>query len=215
MKDYTFGNDKDFILNYEVRDTIIIVNYSGYTNTIQYSKEAEEKLLKTMNNQRKNTYYSSLKNSDLKYNKVNFKFFGKLTIILLFSAVCLEFLPILMFFFLGMSFITGTISFGSAINIFKIKKEIKEVELDREKNNLFIKNELLLNEKIKDNVVYESSSEMIRNLTDKTSKDKKVFDLNKIDKLSLEDLKELLENIEIIEEFDLAEDKILKKSLKK
>jgi len=168
-----------------------------------------------MNNQRKNTYYSSLKNSDLKYNKVNFKFFGKLTIILLFSAVCLEFLPILMFFFLGMSFITGTISFGSAINIFKIKKEIKEVELDREKNNLFIKNELLLNEKIKDNVVYESSSEMIRNLTDKTSKDKKVFDLNKIDKLSLEDLKELLENIEIIEEFDLAEDKILKKSLKK
>jgi len=38
MKDYTFGNDKDFILNYEVRDTIIIVNYSGYTNTIQYSK---------------------------------------------------------------------------------------------------------------------------------------------------------------------------------
>jgi len=215
MKDYTFGNDKDFILNYKIKDGIIIVNYSDDVKAIKYSKEIEEDLLKTMNIQRKNTYYSSLRKSDLKHNKSSFKFFSVLTIILLFAAICVAFVPVLMTLFIGMSFITAMISIGCGINTFKIKKELKEVELDRAKNNLFIKNELLLNEKIKDNVVYESSSEMIRNLTDKTSKDKKVFDLNKIDKLSLEDLKELLENIEIIEEFDLAEDKILKKSLKK
>lgn len=220
MKDYSMGADGNFILNYEIKDNMIITNHpvsEGFFKDIinkflkreivkikcyEYSKEKEIDILKQMKNQLSNKNYIKAEKTYLLACYDDFK--RNLLRTLLFFMIIV--------FSIGTPYITGILIFTSfyfvltlkeLVSYFCAKIKIRVVEEDILKSELFLENELKLNDKIKNNQeVLNNSSIKVKELVKNTDLSKPVFTINTINNISYEELKNLLETIEIVEEFE-------------
>lgn len=204
MKDYTINKEdkKMFILSYKIKDKNIIAKLAtGEKYIIPYTKENEEKILERMIEQI-TKYPSFEKKAAIDYCITTILAFiiGVATILIgrndlpqLFAnptiKTIIASIP---------TFVAGTIT-TIAVGLSVTAKNILK---DFRKNKLYLDNEEDLNNKVKE------SQNILSNVTNKTKRmvnttpeNKPVFNINKIDKVSLEDLKQILENIKRDEEF--------------
>lgn len=231
MKDYSMGADGNFILNYEIKDNMIITNHpvsEGFVKDIinkllkrkivkikcyEYSKEKEIDILKQMKNQLLNKNYIKAEKTYLLACYDDFK--RNLLRTLLFFMIIV--------FSIGTPYIAGILIFTSfyfvltlkeLISYFYTKIKIKIVEEDILKSELFLENELKLNYKIRNQNVLDNSCQKVQELVKNTDLSKPVFTINTIDNISFEDLKDLIENIGKTEELENIENRDKIKRLK-
>ena len=196
MKDYTLNFEEavSFILNYEIKDNQIIVNYAnGEHYIIPYTNDNEEKILKKMEDQVYSAqYYDKLSKKILKKSR-NWILFCILMIILLKTNS--SFIPLMQNILIG----SYTLCIGWKILYIKyIKTNINDLE----KNKMLLDNQEKLNETVKENQnILTNSNEKIKEMVKSTPEDKPVFTLNSVEKLKLKELKAILENIQGEEEF--------------
>lgn len=196
MKDYTLDSEEavSFILNYEIKDNQIIVNYAnGEHYIIPYTNDNEEKILKKMEDQVYSAqYYDELSKKILKKSR-NWILFCILMIILLKTNS--SFIPLMQNILIG----SCTLCIGWKILYIKyIKANINDLE----KNKMLLDNQEKLNKMIKENQnILTNSNEKIKEMVKSTPEDKPVFTLNSVEKLKLKELKATLENIQREEEF--------------
>ena len=196
MKDYTLDSEEavSFILNYEIKDNQIIVNYAnGEHYIIPYTNDNEEKILKKMEDQVYSAqYYDELSKKILKKSR-NWILFCILMIILLKTNS--SFIPLMQNIFIAW------FTFNIGFQIFDIKYVTKILK-DLEKNKILLDNQEKINEMIKENQnILTNSNEKIKKMVKSTPEDKPVFTLNSVEKLKLKELKSVLENIQKEEEF--------------
>lgn len=205
MKDYTINNEdkKMFILSYKVKkDNIIVKLASNEKYIIPYTEENEGKILDRMREQ-------ITENVDFERRSI------KEYILLLLLTIALgvgtliisaKFLPNLITHPSIKTILANIPTFGAAAitaisGIFTISTA--EILKDFRKNKLYLEKEEELNDKVKENQnILSNVSNKTRKMVESTPEDKEVFDINKMNKVSLQDLKQLLENIKRDEEFD-------------
>lgn len=201
MKDYTLNSEEavSFILNYEIKDNQIIVNYAnGEHYIISYTNDNEEKILKKMEDQVYNeqqNYKQSNKILGIAVTRILFNVFG---IILCVGIVKSghSIAPLILYKIYPVLF-----NFNIGVHILYIRY-IKEKRKDFEKNKMLLDNQEKLNEMIKENQnILTNSNEKIKEMVKSTPEDKPVFNLNSVEKLKLKELKAILENIQREEEF--------------
>lgn len=209
MKDYS-TNEKDremFVLNYEINEDKITINYAtGGKGVIPFTKENINKLQSKMKEQvRKSEGYKIKIEKEIKKSKIG--------LFVMVGALFLNFIAIIdgiftgnLITFLGanplvwMGGIGVLLTFPSvvdyAFSIDSYKKKLKDIE----KNELFLKNEKLLNKRVnsKENPLLNSAidKEKISNLEEPT------ININTIDKMKYEKLKQILLVIKRDELFD-------------
>ncbi len=203
MYDYSENKEtqKLFILNYQKQDDKIIIHFAdGKMKKIPNTKVNEEKLLNKMERQ--------LKKIDKLRNDIQIEIINNRAINILFGSLTLAFLYTLIQG--NNSLLCGSISLINCFVIifesYQIKK-LKKKRQELDKIKYFKENEEMLNTNIKkkENVLQNTSNktkflittDMINN-----NNDEKVFNINSIDKLSLEDLKTIRDNIALEKEFD-------------
>lgn len=204
MKDYSMNsrNAKTFVLNYTVKDNQIIVHFANGENyVIPYTAENEVKLLKRMRAQ------VILADEFLREQEQNFSKNWKLVIgnavmlaVNIFALVTgNSVVPILN----GTCTIIFTYLTGSLIySMMDNKRNIKDVK----KNKILLHNEEKLNQKIKENDnVFTNTDEKMKEMVYFTPEDQPVFTFNSIDKMKYEELKKVLEMIELEEEYGFAD----------
>lgn len=195
---------KTFILKYEVVDgsdkEIIIYYANGEQHKTAYTKEKEKQILEKMKEQ-----FSSYK---LKISKAIEDGNIKITFQKNIRNIFITYLIVgIILLFIGIEVLGVILTiFGVSGSMFIIpsllerKKKIK----DFEKSGLFFGNEefinQMLNSKVKDNILLNVDSKIIDQINIKETKD---CTINSIDKLTLEQLKELL--LVIKREYDLSE----------
>ena len=203
MYDYSenLETQKLFILNYQKEDDKIIIHFAdGKEKVIPNTKVNEEKLLKKMEGQ--------LKNIDKLRNNIQIKIIDNKAVNILFGSLTLAFLYL--FTQNNYNLVWGSISLLNTFVIILESCHIKNLKKKREeldKFKYFKENEEILNTnvKMKENVLQNTSkkakflitTDMINN-----NNEEKVFNINSIDKLSLEDLKMIRDNIALEKEFD-------------
>ena len=203
MYDYSENREtqKLFILNYQKQDDKIIIRFAdGKIKKIPNTKVNEEKILKKMNRQ--------LKNIDKLRHDIQIKILEMWTINILFGSLTLAFLYLLIQN--NYSLVCGSISllntFLIIIESYQIKK-LKKKRQELDKFKYFKENEEILNTniKMKENVLQNASNKakflLTRDMINNNNEEK-VFNINSIDKLSLEDLKTIRDNIALEREFD-------------
>lgn len=201
MKDYSINcvEKASFILNYKIVNNNIIINYAnGYIELLPYSKENEDEILDTMKLQ--------VVNSD-EFTKETLSKFK--SIIVPFGIVSYGSLGVMANNIINIvntggdiTSIEGAIpvialclSIGAINTIKGIKYYLSLRDLD--KNSLFQDNNFYmnLNMRIEDKYlegVSEKTKEIIRNTKDGDN----IFTFNTVDKMSYNDIKRILENIE-------------------
>lgn len=201
MKDYslTWRDKVRFVLNYEVKDNKIIINYAtGEKKEIPYSREEEDIILDKMKMQVVESdeitkevtsnfkslvipfgmvgYGSSyIMLSNIINNLSNSQITSNMEGIIPFLAVCLS------------------LSVFPTVNGIKYYKLLKDID----KNSLFQDNNFYMNVNMRIEDKYleglsEKTKEIIRNTKDGDN----IFTFNTIDKMSYRDIKKVLENIE-------------------
>lgn len=196
MKNYYYNDTEDskiFIINYEIKDNQIIVNTGdGKKYSIPYTKENEENILSKM---REQLIYIPSHKEDITKDINEKKRILKLLLCgaLLVSVTFIIAFPTLLPIIIG----ANVIEFAYA---FAILKEQTDLLKDYEKHEFFLKNEVKLNN------IDENNPNSLLNVSEKTKEiistvpnEKPKFTLNTIHKMKYQDLKEILENIEIIE----------------
>ena len=200
MKNYVVGkeNKRNFILRYDIKDGIIDIHFAdGKVSKVPFTKENEEKILKKMNQQ--------VVNSDTAYNNIK-------SSIIPVTDVCSAFVVILDISALPYvsnpkttySVIAFSAAFVSSLLAARATavRRIKDIE----KNKMYLDNRnLFTREKLNENVVADVSEETREFLT---SKD--VININDVDKLSLKEMKILLNNLRRDENLGLDYKKVKK-----
>jgi len=212
MKDYTFGSDDSFVLRFYKENDCLIVEYPGKKLSYPYSKNLESKLLDTMKRQSKNNYYLFLKTKKLDKSKRHLKLLNFSTLILLLTTILTT--GPLYLFFLSFSIMSSVSYLYKLFNVISLNNQIKEIEDDKLKIELFNQNEDLLNSNVRKKEVYEKVSSSVKKIVDSTV-DEKIFDINKIDRLTLEEARQLLELVkqyQDVEEVELGQQFVLGKS---
>lgn len=198
MYDYSENKDtqKLFILNYQKQDDKIIIHFAdGKIRVIPNTKLNEEKLLKKMEKQ--------FKNIDKLKNDIQIEIINKLAINILFGSLTLAFLYLLIqnnynLLYGSISLINCFVIIRESYQIKNLKKKRKELD----KFKYFKENEEMLNTNIKMNEnVLQNTSKKAKDMVNNNN-DEKVFTINSIDKLSLEDLKAIRDNIALEKEFN-------------
>ena len=195
MKDY-YKLDKNFILNYKVKKDNIIINFSN-----------GEKWIADKNNT--NIVNLIMKKQVKKMNKENLINEKNKTIrknVLLTSLTVLGVLLALVFSFSNVliSYMFALISFVGGIFVCENIPKLSEIN-DGLKNIEFIENEELINEELKKEDVLINSPRKVKKIVSKR-KEEPAFDINNIDKLSSNELKELLKVIENVKSFTSDEE---------
>ena len=200
MKDYTFKKVKDFILNYEVIDNKIIINYaSGKKYENLYTKELEKDILKKMKEQ---VIKYGVKMEEKKSKKV---FNNIINLIISFILVffTLEILNFGIF-----TWLVGILLWEVTYALPKFIRDSKIT--DYEKNKFFIDNMELFQNGIKEEMgIYKNldkeSKAVIKNVLDNKYNQEddniKYFNINYIDKITYKSLKNIHELLEKNEEF--------------
>mgnify|MGYP004557948597 CR=1 FL=1 len=200
MKYYTL-NSKDatsFILNYEIKDNQIIVNYAnGEHYIIPYTNDNEKKILKKMEDQ----VHDAQNSDDMLKKKIrkagDWILFSIFMIICNFCTIksCHSISPLMQNIFIV------CFTFNIGFQIFDIKYVTKILK-DLEKNKILLDNQEKINEMIKENQnILTNSNEKIKKMVKSTPEDKPVGTLKSVEKLKLKELKSVLENIQKEEEF--------------
>ncbi len=200
MKHYTL-NSKDatsFILNYEIKDNQIIVNYAnGEHYIIPYTNDNEKKILKKMEDQ----VHDAQNSDDMLKKKIRKA--GDWILFSIFMIIC-NFCTIKSGHSISplmQNIVIAWFTFNIGFQIFDIKYVTKILK-DLEKNKILLDNQEKINEMIKENQnILTNSNEKIKKMVKSTPEDKPVFTLNSVEKLKLEELKSVLENIQKEEEF--------------
>lgn len=206
MKDYSLNSkdSKSFILNYEIKDKQIIINFaSGDKYKVPFTKKNEKKILKKMRKQ--------VKLSDEFYSEQEKKMDVKLLCFQLFCPaliVATVYAPSIIFIYRDSVFMVtlqilimtmSTISIATLLySIIQNNKNLK----DADKNKLFLKKEKLINEKLKENEnILSNTNDYTKELINSSQKK---LNLNDIDKMSYSELKIILDNIKNEEKFNFV-----------
>ena len=210
MKDYLLNekSGKTYVLNYElIEDSILIHFADGNDEVIPYTKENERKLLNKMKQQLK-CYDEEVINQKSNNRKFNIGFSSAMIVAIVLMIIlnwnvfiCNLGIQIGAILSIGLSGIYGLLSSVSLYNYNELKK-------DFEKNEIFIQKQSELNEKLKKdnillNVTFKTIDEIEKSEMQMANYNKdQILDLNAIDKISLKDLKTILENIKREEYFN-------------
>lgn len=181
MKDYTLNkeDERTFILNYEVKDNKIIVNFaSGKKYEVPYTVEDEKTILTLMREQVNNTEkFEKKAKKELKvtagwliFSIVNIAFDA--TILLTGSSTA----PTLQVIGGSLFILSGTLETCALVDI---KAKLKDLK----KNKLFLDNEDLFEYKEKTNTDVLNKEESVR----------ETITLNDIDKISYNEVKEMVD----------------------
>ncbi len=214
MKDYSLNDQEanQFIINYEIKDNKIEINYaSGDIKEIDYSVDNEKRILEEMENQVQNCQlFKSKQEKDLgKYRKKNAKaWFDVRTLLLSLIGGVLASLVIFTFFtdlnimeVLTILIVSVSVTSIGAfpepiIKAIASKRKIIDIEAtleDIEKHELFLENEKEINKDIiKDNCLDNVSQEVQEIIRDK---EKPSLNINDLDKIQLADIESILLNI--------------------
>ena len=199
MKDYSTNSDC-FILNYKILDNEIIVNFSSSKGrdkyTVPYSIVNEKKILEKMKKQ----VLKASRFDNYEYEKyLGLKFRFRFGLILFIVAA----LIVSSYIFNPTSIISYPKLFlDSLIIIFSIYKftyntvkfiKFKRKSIDLAKNNLFLENEEIINDALKNNKnILACTKVTIEDLN--LNRTYPSLDINKIDKIKLKELKQIIEN---------------------
>lgn len=204
MKDYTMNKEEKnmFILNYKIKKNNIIIRLASKEKYIvPYTEENEKIILDRMKEQ-------VTENIDFeKEASKEYIILTLFTIALAFTTVLLmgKYLPSLISHPTLKTLISNIPSFiglglTSISALFSVSAQ--ETLEDFRKNKLYLNKEEELNEKINNNQnLLSNVSTKTKKMVETATEDKPVFDINKIDKVTLKDLKQLLENFKRDEEF--------------
>lgn len=185
MKDYYKLDDK-FILNYKVKKDNIIIKFTNGQKWIA-SKDNANLVNLIMEKQVKKMDKGSLTKDENKIIKKTFLLVS-LTVIGILLALVFSFSNILISYMFGFaSFVGGIFICQNISKLSEINDSIKNIE--------FIENEELINEELKKEDVLINSPRKVKKIVSKR-KDEPAFDINNIEKLSYDELKELLKVIE-------------------
>ena len=194
MKDYSNGKDENFILNYKEKGDKIIINIANSLFkklVIDNTDLNKNKIIYKMRKQ-------ILEQDEEKMNDMYEKRAVMACCSSLFALFCI--FP-LFFITETLTLIVFEILFASSLTL-AITSVIKYIRAeDYIKNKEYIKNEEEINKSIKENKdVLENTNKKVKNIALQNEEPK--FDLNSIDKLSYNELKQLLENIKRLDEFE-------------
>ncbi len=237
MQDYSLNDQEanQFIINYEIKDNKIEINYAnGDIKEINYSVDNEKRILEEMENQVQNCQqFKSKQEKTLgKYRKKNAKAWfyvelflfsilgGALGLTLVYSILFMgstlisipEILKIIISATSALAAILVPYPLGKAV---ASKLKINDIEAtleDIEKNELFLENKKKINKNIKkgnclDNVAQETKEIII-------DKENPSLNINDLDKMQLADIENILLNIKrnkllnLKQENDLVEDNL-------
>lgn len=200
MKDYTlkFKDAKSFILNYEIKDNQIMVNYAnGEHYIIPYTNDNEKKILKKMEDQ----VHDAQNSDDTLKRKIRIAGIWIISSILIIISSFYTIKSGHSISPLMENILIAWFTFNIGFQIFYIKCVTKILK-DLEKNKILLDNQEKINEMIKENQnILTNSNEKIKKMVKSTPEDKPVFTLNSVEKLKLKELKSLLENIQKEEKF--------------
>ena len=201
MKDYSMSYKEkvNFILNYEIVDNNIIINFAtGDKRMIPYSREEEDKILDIMKMQVLNT--DELTDeilSNAKYLVIPFGIIGYGSFITIVNNIIditssgRDFSTIDG----AIPFMALCLSIGLADTITAIK--YYSVLRDIDKNYLFMENNYYMNFNMRREDKYlEGLSAKAKRIINSISDEENTFTFNTIDKMSYKDVKKVLENIE-------------------
>ena len=204
MKDYTLNkkDEKKFILNYKIKKNKIFIKLaSGERYEIPYNEENEEKILNMMKNQV--TDNLSVDRTVVTNYALSLGFaVGTIVLAILLG---IKSIPQFVITKSAESLISAIPTIActilSSISAF-FAIENKLIINDYKKNKLYLEREEEINNQVKNNKnILSNVSVNTKNIVYKAKEDDKVFNINKMDKVSLKDLKQILENIQRDEEF--------------
>ena len=211
MKNYALSDMKDmdartFILNYEIKNGQIIINFASKEKLeVPYTEENEKKIKEKMEAQVRNAGANSIKHKCEKYldDKVwlAILLLILITIAFMFTIAIISTYGFTNIYTIAMILIDLAVSTGTFYCSHKFYK-YESIIRDFEKNELFIENKDLLNEIVKSNpyvLVNSKVSEKTRERIKSAEDDKPVFNINNIDNMSLEDLREIVASIKFIQ----------------
>ena len=199
MKDYFLGENKEFILGYEVKDGQIIVKYAkNKTISFPHSKEKEIKILNKMKEQvLENKFIFDRKSKEglstaSFVTSVSGGVASVLGMVMLFSGITTALLVI--------ALICSGICFFGLYSIISYKIDLN----DFEKNRLYLDNENNIQ-----NMMIENTKELDKTLVE--TKEAKLynelgqpqFTLNTVNQLSLKELKGIIESIDHSSELEV------------
>lgn len=197
MLDYSLSKEesKKFIKYYQSTSGALIIHYgSGDTYTIPNNETNKERVEGKMKNQvllsNEEAWYS-------KYQKaINWACFDLCVLLLCMTLVVLE----CGFFF---TVLAGLIGMDTVYHVFKTYKNRKTL-MDIKKHREFLENEEELYEETQKNKYIFAETKKNKKILVQELRNNHVFTLNMIDKMSYDDLKKILNNIQRNKEMDLA-----------
>lgn len=201
MKNYAlnFEDSRSFILNYKVEENEIKVNFaSGEKYIVPYSMENERRILEKMKNQILFSEEFEKKqqkrfSSSLKWSLWDVAMISLIAVIM--SNGIANYSPIINVII--MCFYTIDIFFR-IYSMIDSNVKYKDIQ----KNKMFLKNEELINSKVRSNQNILCNTKIeTRNLITSTPEEKPVFNLNNIDKIDSNELEYILYNIKRDERF--------------
>ena len=233
MQDYNL-NDQEankFIINYEIKDNKIEINYAnGDIKEIDYSAEAEKRVLEEMENQVQNCQLFKSKQEKAlgKYRTENHHYWkiikaglvtligGFLTILAIFTFFTnLNIMDALTILIVSVS-VTSIGAFPEPIiEAIASKRKINEIQAtleDIEKNELFLENKKKINKNIKKGNCLDNVAQEVKKII--MDKENPSLNINDLDKMQLADIETILLNIKrnkllnLKQENDLAEDNL-------
>ena len=188
MKDYTLGKKEEmlFIRNFEEKKDKLIVRFAN-NKKLPLSIKTRQLTLDKMEEQ---VLESDIRGKRAKEFVEQFSVSKSLKIIIFLLACSSLFLALHVYF---MAFLLLPFEIFSGLIIQKISSE-KAILKDIEKNKLLLDYQEVLNDKLNENHLKGVSKKTVKKI-ESTPINRKVFDLNTIDSMSLKDLKRIRDNI--------------------
>ena len=207
MKNYALSDMKDmdartFILNYEIKNGQIIINFASKEKLeVPYTEENEKKIKEKMEAQVRNAGANSIKQKCEKYldDKVwlAILLLILITIAFMFTIAIISTCGFTNIYTIAMILIDLAVSTGTFYCSHKFYK-YESIIRDFEKNELFLKEQNNINDNIKGNPnILANVSQKTKALVDSAEENEPVFNINNIDNMSLKELKQIIENIRI------------------
>ncbi len=202
MKDYSFDDDekKLFILNYEIEDDKIIINFAGgIKHVIPWTSDNEKIILEKMREQ--------VLNSDEALNKFNKKrILGKSLLALSLFTLSSSFLTLYFNTAVNNLLVSAFFTASSIATIpsFILYLKGKWGKEDLLKNKDFLEHEAKINTYAKENNnIFANVSKRTNSLACSNMEDgRDALSINEVDYISLKDLSNMYDNIERIENFN-------------
>lgn len=194
MKNYAlnFEASRTFILNYKIAENEIRVNFaSGEKYIIPYSLENERRILEQMRNQILYSAEFEEKQKKKFSSSLRWALWDGLMILVNTAMLLNGIWPPVISGIMISFFMTDVIN--KICSMINSNVKYKDVQ----KNKMFLKNEELINSKVRSNQnILHNTKIKTRNLVASTPEETPVFNINNIDKISADELNVILYNIE-------------------